>query len=284
MTQPTLAPRLVSVLRRVAWSFAPLGIVLAVANVVDGRTVLGEPVWVKPLKFTVSIALYAAALAWPLARVRTSRPVRVAAAAARTALVFEQVLISLQAARGVRSHFNNTSSFDAGVYAAMGALVLVVWAATLTVAVACARHAPADPVTRVVAVAGTWVVLLGASVGFVLVAHRGHAVGAPDGGPGLPLIGWDRTVGDLRPGHFVGLHALQVLIAVAWVLETTGAPQLRLPALRAVAAAAATLTVALTGQALLGRSVDSWSTAAVIALAVGAAGLAAATGPRPAKR
>lgn len=75
-----------------------------------------------------------------------------------------------------------------------------------------------------------------------------------------------------------------MLIAVAWDLETTGAPQLRLPALRAVAAAAATRTVALTGQALLGRSVDSWSTAAVIALAVGAAGLAAATSPRPAKR
>lgn len=280
----TLAPRLPLVLRRLAWSFVPLGIVLAVAGVVDGRTVLGEPVWVKPLKFSVSIALYAAALAWLLDRVRTSRPVRVAAAAACAALLLEQVLISVQAGRGVRSHFNNTTSFDAGVFTAMGALVLVVWAATLVVAVACARHAPADPVTRVVAVAGTWVVLLGASVGFVLVANHGHSVGAPDGGPGLPLVGWDRTVGDLRPGHFVGLHALQVLIAVAWVLDRGGAPQRRLPVLRAVAAAAAALTVGLTGQALLGRSVSSWSTVIVIAVALGTAGLAAATGPGPSMR
>jgi hypothetical protein len=79
----------------------------------------------------------------------------------------------------------------------------------------------------------------------------------PDGGPGLPLVGWSTTGGDLRIGHFVGLHALQAMPILAFLLSRfLGAwlderSRARLLAVTGVAYGA--LTVLLTWQALRGQ-------------------------------
>jgi len=38
----------------------------------------------------------------------------------------------------------------------------------------------------------------------------------------MPITGWSRESGDLRVPHFVGMHAIQGLLLLAWVLRRLG--------------------------------------------------------------
>ena len=68
---------------------------------------------------------------------------------------------------------------------------------------------------------GLLIFLLASLEGFAMIGNGAHTVGAPDGGPGLPGIYWSTKAGDLRIAHFFGLHALQVLPVIGYILGST---------------------------------------------------------------
>jgi hypothetical protein len=82
-----------------------------------------------------------------------------------------------------------------------------------------------------------------------------HTVGAPDGGKGLPIIGWSTEGGDLRPAHFVGMHALQAipLFAVLVRRRRRWSEEQKVRLVWTVSAAHLAATVLLTVQALRGQ-------------------------------
>jgi len=257
-------------------SMAALTAVLAVAWLVDDRTVAGAPVWAKPLKFAVSFVLYAFTLAWMLDHLtRWRRAGRRLGTMIVAAGLVEMVIITGQAARGRGSHFNVETPFDNVLFTIMGVTVAVLYVMTLLVGLLLLRTPSGDAAADWAVRLGVFVSLLGMSVGVVMVVLNGHAVGVPDGGPGLPLVGWSTTGGDLRIAHFAGMHALQVLPLVAGVLAARGvAGGTALRVVVVAAAAHAALVVLLTWQALRAQPLLAPDAVTLAALA----GLVAATG------
>jgi hypothetical protein len=95
-----------------AAGMAVLALVTAGLAVVDPRTLVGAPLWFKPLKFSISIALYAFALAWMLGQLR-ERTMRRTGWAIVAGLALEMVIIVGQAARGLRSPTTTTTAGSA---------------------------------------------------------------------------------------------------------------------------------------------------------------------------
>jgi hypothetical protein len=197
---------------------AVLAAVLIVLALIDHRTVLGAPVWIKPLKFAISLAAYAGVLAWMLGQL--PQPVLQRAGWVIVgASAIEILIITVQAGRGVRSHFNDDDALGQILFSVMGASIMVLYVATLVIAARFLRTPGSDLVAGTAIRLGLVVGVAGLSVGFLMVAVNAHSIGVPDGGPGLLLTGWSTTGGDLRVAHFAGMHALQVLPLFAALLH-----------------------------------------------------------------
>jgi len=228
------------------------------ASAIDARTIDGDSVWLKPQKFNVSLSVHfltLAILAQQLPRkVRAGPSLTIFAYAALAASAFEIIYMSIQAARGRRSHFNYETELESQLYLLMGlgALFLVIVAIVLAVQIM-RKGDPASPGLKLGSILG---LLFGAmaTIGFAgyMSASGSHHVGAhPDGGAHVPFFGWSRVAGDLRPAHFVALHAMQTLLLLGFALD-----RLRIPARAAVVAAALAqlgLAAALFFQALAGK-------------------------------
>ncbi len=189
------------------------------AMMFDPRQVHGVNVWVKPLKFMLSLALFAGTTAWffdllPQAR-RRQRAARWVVWTIVVAGVAEVAYISFQAALGLPSHYNASSTFHKLMYQLMGVGALALMLTQLVMAQQIAHHARPGlaPVWR-------YAVVLGLVMTFVLGvgAAAPLASARPPAGAGLPFLGWHLGGGDLRPAHFIGSHAQQLVPLLGWWL------------------------------------------------------------------
>ena len=118
----------------------------------------------------------------------------------------------------------------------MAASIVIVWLAALLAALLLFRAPLGDPARSLAIRAGLVIALIGMALAFLMTGPTAdqlnnfqgiagaHTVGLPDGGPGLPLLGWSTAAGDLRVPHFVGMHALQIIPLAALLLELGAAP------------------------------------------------------------
>lgn len=199
-----------------------LSLIFGLLSLFDERQVLGLNVWVKPLKFSLAIAIYAFTIDWFL-RLSDLKPnvKRLVALLSAVCMVVEIAIIAGQAWRGQMSHFNESSLLNGILFAVMG---LFIYANTAIVGYLLFRFFRQSTIAGYPASLlwsirwGTAIFMIGCLEGGLMVMNRAHTVGADDGGAGLPFFNWSVNAGDLRIAHFVGLHALQLLPLVTYGL------------------------------------------------------------------
>lgn len=275
--------------RRVERVAYVVGLVLFVSGLVHvGILLVTGWTWIGPVSlrkaatFGLSFGLTLPSVAWATSYLRLPARGLVLGVFIATCVV-ETVLISMQAWRGVPSHFNFATPFDTAVSTtlALGGGVIVLVGVVCTLA-AFAGAGGLAPSMALAVRTGLVVLLVAFATGAVMVAR-----GVVEARGGQAQLAYD-TAGSLKPLHAVAMHVVLVLPALAWLLAHTSWPEARRMRLVWVAVVADAVLTAVVGyEAFAGISpltpplvLGALSVAALIVLATtGATALRAMLAP-----
>jgi hypothetical protein len=231
------------------------------AYLAETRTFNGINVWIKPLKFMSSAAIFLATLALFMPFLdradRARKSVEVAVWIIAGFLILEILYITFRASRAEASHFNRENLLGIILYAWMGITILIStilsgWIGWLILK---GKDKIASPGLRYAI--GVGLVLgtaLGSLTAIYMSTQTGHWVGGVknDAG-GSFFFGWSRTGGDLRVAHFIGLHAMQGIPLIGWLASKVSTASVR-PVVIASSVAWIAVTVATFAQAIYERA------------------------------
>ena len=194
---------------------------------VEIRTFNGINLWIKPLKFMSSAAIFLFTLALFMPFLdkadRAKRSVNVAVWIISVFLLLEILYITFRASRAEASHFNRDSVLAIVLYAWMGITILISTVLTGWIGwlILKGKDAIARPNLRYAVGVGLVVgTALGSLTAIYMSQGTGHWVGGVRNDSGGSLFfGWSRTGGDLRVAHFIGLHAMQGIPLIGWLVS-----------------------------------------------------------------
>ena len=207
-------------------------IFFSIGIIADSRMVTGVPVWLKPFKFAISISVYCFTMLFFLniidkRKAGRARLVNILSWTIVLTFMAEWFAIIIQAFRGTTSHFNIATPFDIALWGIMTVAILILWIANFIIAGLLIFQKFENKAFAWSLRLGIIITIIGMGLGYLMtsptaiqmaswqaggaVTAGAHTVGLPDGGAGLPLFNWSTEGGDLRIGHFIGMHALQVI-------------------------------------------------------------------------
>jgi len=229
------------VLVKATIAMSALFIAAIVMGTVDDRLINGVNVWLKPAKFSLSLAVHSLTLAFGLLLLPAQRlngtAIKRFSIVFVIAAFFELLWIYLQASKAEASHFNSTGSFEQFMYQLMG-----VGAVTLTLITGIFGWKIFRAGSSVLHMATGWGFIVSAVLTTIVAGYLGaqtsHNVGGdPSDASGLTLFSWSTTGGDLRVPHFVALHIAQAMPFLAWLFPSKRAVVIGLVGLTILVAA-----------------------------------------------
>lgn len=202
--------------------FLAIALVLSLYATVNPVQVLGINSMIKPIKFCISTWAYAWTMAYLLFYVNNQIKVKWYSILASTVMIFENGVIIVQAFRGKISHFNQSELIGGILYALMG--VMIVWLTTATLIISLRfifqkTYSVSSPVALSIKI-GLMMFVIFSFLGGYMSAINTHNVGGEIGQAGLPLLNWSTLFGDVRVAHFFGIHSLQAIPLLGYVIST----------------------------------------------------------------
>jgi hypothetical protein len=181
--------------------------------------VQGVNAWYKPLKFAFSVFLFSWAMGW-YCYYLSDFNVEPFNWTIIILLGFEILYIAFQAGKGQLSHFNISTPVYSALYSMMGlAAALVTFYTAYVGWLFFTQSFPDLPVYYVWAIRlGIIIFVIFSFQGFLMGSRMNHSVGGLNDNSNWFIVGWSKTVGDLRVSHFIGMHALQLLPFVSFYI------------------------------------------------------------------
>jgi hypothetical protein len=167
----------------------------------------------KPGLFGISAGVTAWSIAWVMTKLHPHRLDRLLASTLAGGLLIEVGLITIQQWRGVTSHFNHATTFDALIEASMLVLILLVTIGILWLTLRSISLPPLDESTAIALRAGLWLLTLSCGLGIMITI-----LGELNLEAGKPPEIWG-PAGVLKYPHGAALHAIQTLPMLAWLLN-----------------------------------------------------------------
>ena len=201
--------------------FGLLCVILSIVCIVLTKTtstqVHGVNAWFKPFKFAVSIGLFSWTMAW-YCHYLSDFNVTPFNWTVIILFGFELIYITVQASKGQLSHFNFDTPLYSILYSLMGLAAVMVTLYTAYIGfLFFTQSFPYLPNHYVWGIRlGILIFVVFSFVGALMSSQMSHSVGAINDNSNWWIIGWSKTVGDLRVSHFIGMHALQLLPLISF--------------------------------------------------------------------
>ena len=228
-----------------------ISIICVILTKTTSTEVHGVNAWFKPFKFAISIGLFAWTMAWYCHYLSNFNETPFNCVVI-ILFGFELLYITYQASQGQMSHFNVSTSTYSMLYSLMGLAASIVTLYTAYIGLLFFTQTfPGLPNYYIWAIRfGILIFVVFSFEGPLMGSRMNHSVGAINDNSNRFIVGWSKTVGDLRVSHFIGMHALQLLPFLSFYIFKNTKATIIISILYA-ALATTTLVQALNGKPIL---------------------------------
>jgi len=185
-------------------------------SVIDHRLLADEALWIKPIKFELSLIIHFITLAL-LASLLNVKKRKGKAWLVMTYMVvvaglFEALYIFLQAARGRESHFNNSTMIESAMYGLMGLGAVILVVGSFYLGYLLYRDYQQEQ-NNVILLSSSLGLTIGSVLTLIIAGYLSSGLMAGNAidtnAMRLPIVSWYLDGKDLRIPHFFATHMMQ---------------------------------------------------------------------------